>query len=192
MTPALDDLLERLSAGDPRAAEEAFVAYAPFLRGLVRRHLSPALRARLDSMDVVQSVWAHLLEGYAERGWQFRSADHLRAFLITVTRNRLVDRQRRHLPHLAREQPLSHTAPGQLPRSHEPRPSERAQAADLWDRLLQLCPPEHREVLVLRRQGLLLNEIAARTGLHEGSVRRLLRRLAGQLARGDAGEVDPL
>jgi RNA polymerase sigma-70 factor (ECF subfamily) len=37
-------------------------------------------------------------------------------------------------------------------------------------------------VLVLRREGLPLAEIAARTGLHEGSVRRILRRLARELA----------
>ena len=34
----------------------------------------------------------------------------------------------------------------------------------------------------LRRQGLPLTEVAARTGFHEGSVRRILRRLASELA----------
>src|SRR5436190_1174477 len=63
-----------------------------------------------------------------------------------------------------------------------PRPSEVAQANDLWDRLLALCPPEHHAILRLRRDGLPLEEIAARTGLHEGSVRRILRRLARELA----------
>jgi RNA polymerase sigma-70 factor (ECF subfamily) len=48
--------------------------------------------------------------------------------------------------------------------------------------MLALCPPEYHEILHLKRQGLLLDEIANRTGLHEGSVRRILRRLARQLA----------
>jgi RNA polymerase sigma-70 factor (ECF subfamily) len=69
-----------------------------------------------------------------------------------------------------------------LAASPEPRPSEVAQAGDLWEKMLALCPPEHHELLRLRRQGLLLTEIAARTGLHEGSVRRILRQLARQLA----------
>jgi RNA polymerase sigma-70 factor (ECF subfamily) len=56
------------------------------------------------------------------------------------------------------------------------------QAEELWDTMLDLCPPEHHPVLVLRREGLPLAEIAARTGLHEGSVRRILRRLARELA----------
>jgi RNA polymerase sigma-70 factor (ECF subfamily) len=69
-----------------------------------------------------------------------------------------------------------------VPAAHEPRPSEVAQAGELWERMLALCPPEHHEVLRLRRQGVLLTEIASRTGLHEGSVRRILRQLARQLA----------
>ena len=42
--------------------------------------------------------------------------------------------------------------------------------------------PAHREILILKRQGLPLAEIAARTGLHEGSIRRILYDLARRLA----------
>ena len=55
--------------------------------------------------------------------------------------------------------------------------------------MLRLTRPEHHPVLVLRREGWPLAEIAARTGLHEGSVRRILRRLARELALG--GEPSP-
>jgi RNA polymerase sigma-70 factor (ECF subfamily) len=48
--------------------------------------------------------------------------------------------------------------------------------------MCEQCPPAHREILVLKRQGLLLSEIAARTGLHEGSIRRILYDLARRLA----------
>ena len=63
-----------------------------------------------------------------------------------------------------------------------PRPSEVVQADELWDTLLKLCPPAHREILELKRQGLVHSEIAARVGLHEGSVRRILYELARRLA----------
>jgi RNA polymerase sigma-70 factor (ECF subfamily) len=56
------------------------------------------------------------------------------------------------------------------------------QADDLWEKMLTLCPPAHRELLHLKRRGVPLEEISARTGLHEGSIRRVLRRLARQLA----------
>ena len=48
--------------------------------------------------------------------------------------------------------------------------------------MLEECSPAHREILVLKRQGLLLTEIAARTGMHEGSIRRILYDLARRLA----------
>ena len=44
-TNPLDSLLEKLTSGDAQAAEKVFLAYEPYLRMVVRRHLSPALRA---------------------------------------------------------------------------------------------------------------------------------------------------
>src|SRR5437660_803660 len=76
----LDSLLERLSGGDPAAAEEVFRAYEPYLRMVVRRQLPAWLRPKFDSVDVVQSIWADLLDGFREGGWRFTDADHLRAF----------------------------------------------------------------------------------------------------------------
>jgi RNA polymerase sigma-70 factor (ECF subfamily) len=181
-TKALDALLEKLSAGDLDAAQEVFRDYEPYLRKVVRHHLPERLRPKFDSVDVVQSVWATFLRDFRESGRRFASADHLRNFLVLVTRHRLTDRIRRHHRALEHEEPLAGTAPEDLPPSREPRPSQLAQAEELWQRMLALCPPEYHEVLQLKRQGLSLDEIAAQTGLHEGSVRRILRKLAGRLA----------
>jgi RNA polymerase sigma-70 factor (ECF subfamily) len=178
----LDLLLEKLNSGDAAAAEQVFLAYEPYLRRVVRRQLPRPLRAKFDSLDVVQSVWAHVLQGFREAGWRFGSATQLRAFLATVTRHRLTDRVRHFHTALERERSLTETSHEDMPDSAQPRPSEIAQADDLWQRMLALCPPEHHELLHLRRQGLRLEEIAKRTGLHEGSVRRILRQLARQLA----------
>jgi RNA polymerase sigma-70 factor (ECF subfamily) len=177
----LDELIDRLNQGDTSAAERAFVAYEPFLRMAVRRQLTGRLRAKLDSMDIVQSVWADVLSGFREGGWRFTDRFHLRAFLVKVARNRLIDRRRQHHRACDRERTLSETAPDQLP-AQQPRPSEVAQGNELWKRMLEHCAPAHREILILKRQGLRLGEIAARTGLHEGSIRRILYELARRLA----------
>ena len=66
-------------------------------------------------------------------------------------------------------------------RRPRPRPSEVAQADELWDRILATCPPAHRELLRLKREGLAVAEIAERTGLHPSSVRRILYDLARRL-----------
>src|SRR5438067_4173326 len=88
--PSLAMLLERLHQGDLAAAEQVFVRYEPALRMLVRRQLSARLRAKFDSVDVVQSVWADLLGLFRQADQRFTDVDHLQAFLITATRNRFV------------------------------------------------------------------------------------------------------
>ena len=191
----LDALLEKLCRGDAAAAEQVFLAYEPYLRLVVRRRLPSRLRTKFDSLDVVQSVWADVLQGFREAGWRFTDADHLRAFLVKVTRNRFIDHLRKHRAALKREQPLPEVAPERLPPSPQPRPSEVVQADDLWEQMLALCPPDHRALLEFKRQGLRLKEIAARTGLHESSVRRILydlaRRLAVQKAMTPAPAANP-
>src|SRR5438067_301354 len=106
MNEPLDNLLTQLSNGDMAAAEQLFLAYEPYLRKAVRRHLPPPLRAKFDSADVVQSVWADVLRRFRQAGWRFIDADHLRGFLFVATRNRLIDRIRQHRSALEREEPL--------------------------------------------------------------------------------------
>jgi RNA polymerase sigma-70 factor (ECF subfamily) len=179
----LDALLEALAGGDRRAAEQVFLAYEPYLRMVVRRHLSPGLRAKFDSADIVQSVWADLLVGFREAGWQFADAAHLRAFLIRLTRHRFIDRLRQHRRAVEREQSLAGDDGEPALAAAEPQPADVVVADELWEEMLALCPPEHRDLLRLKRQGAPNSEIAAQTGLHEGSVRRILCTLSRRLAR---------
>ena len=178
----LDPLLEKLCTGDAASAEQVFVAYAPYLRMVVRRQLPARLRAKFDSIDVVQSVWADLWHGFREAGWRFPDAAHLRAFLVKVTRHRFLDRVRHHQKALNRERPLHAAEAADALESRQPGPSAVAQAEELWQKLLALCPPAHHELLRLKRQGLSLADLAGRTGLHESSVRRILYDLARRLA----------
>ncbi len=187
-TDALDNLLTKLCSGDVAAAEQAFLAYEPFLRKAIRRQLPPRLRAKFDSVDIVQSVWGDVLSGFRDAGWRFADADHLRAFLLKATRHRFIDRVRQHQPALDREEFLVAPDPDEMISSAQPRPSEIAQAEELWEQMLLLCPPEHHELLRLKREGHSLAEIASRTGLHGDSIRRILRTLARRLAFKDRVE----
>ena len=177
----LDLLLERLARGEIGAAEDLFREYEPYLRMVVRRHLPAALRPKFDSVDVVQSVWVHVCKGIRSVAWQFSSRDHLRALLVTVTRRRIVSRFRHHKVALAKQE-HGECDLELLPAGRQPAPEDSARADELWERMLALCPVAHHESLGLRRQGFTLEEIAERTGLHEGSVRRVFRRLARRLA----------
>jgi RNA polymerase sigma-70 factor (ECF subfamily) len=179
----LDTLLEQLTRGDAEAAGHVFLTYEPYLRMVVRRHLSPGLRAKFDSVDIVQSVWADVLKGFRDAGWRFADATHLRAFLVRLTHDRFIDRLRQHRRAIERERSLTEAEWAETLIAQQPQPSEFARADELWQEMLELCPPEHREVLRLKREGVLTPEIAARVGLHEGSVRRILCTLSRRLAR---------
>ena len=103
--------------------------------------------------------------------------------MAKVIRRRLIDRFRSARSSQEREHDVA------TRHRPEPRPSETAQAGELWERMLSLCPPQHRTLLLLKQQGMGLDDIAARTGLHPGSVRRVLYDLARRLAV-QAGEPD--
>src|SRR5262245_48738766 len=145
MDKPLEQLLAQLCAGDRSAAGEVFTAFEPYLRRAVRRQLPPLLRAKLDSADVLQSVWTDLVRSFREAGCRFVDVDHLRGFLFVATRNRLIDRIRQHERVVNVEKPLGERQPA----SQQPRPSELLVANDLWERILSRCPPEHRAILLL-------------------------------------------
>jgi RNA polymerase sigma-70 factor (ECF subfamily) len=180
-TEPLEALLEKLNRGEMEAVEQILIGYEPYLRMVVRRYLPRRLRAKFDSIDVVQSVWVHVLHGLRASRWHFMDTPRLRAFLVRVTRRRLTTRLRHYQSTLKHEQ-MGETDLEVLPSFAQPRPSEVAQANELWEKMLALCPPEHHALLRLRRSGMALVEVASRTGMHEGSVRRILRRLASQCA----------
>ena len=181
-TSSLDLLLERLCSGDDAAAEAAFLEYEPYLRRVVRRLLPQHLRPKFDSVDIVQSAWSDLLRGFRDAGWRFADVNQLRAFLVRAARNRFIDRYRQEDRAARRQESLADQDAERLPAARQATPSAEVQADDLWRRLLTLCPPEYQPVLLLKRQGLPTDEIAARTGMHPGSIRRILRQLACRLA----------
>ena len=157
----IDDLLARWNLGDAAAAEEAILACEAYVRMVVRRRLSGRARTKFDSMDIVQSVWAGVIRELHQAGLRFPDADRLRGYLAKAAYHRLIDHLRQHRTALDVERPLTAADGAYLTPSREPRPSEIAQADDLWERMWTLCPPVHRELLELKRQGLPLAVIAA-------------------------------
>ena len=183
----LEGLLDKLARGDLEAAGAVFEAYAPYLRAVIRRQLPLGLRSKLDSVDILQSAWSDILAGLKDANWRFQSPAQLQAFLVRVMHNRCVDRCRQFRRSLEKERPLDELDPEVLVSGTRPSAGNAVEADELWERLLALCPPEHHEVLRLKRDGATPAEIARHTGLHEGSVRRLLRQLATRLAGAHAG-----
>jgi RNA polymerase sigma factor (sigma-70 family) len=185
----INALLARLCDGDAEAAEQVYREYEPYLRTVVRRQLPLNLRAKFDSFDVVQSLWVDLIDRFRNEQCRFSNAEHLRAFLIRATRNRFHDHCRRHRAELKHEHPPGAHGGTDFAAANQPTPSQVVQGDDLWQQIVSTCPPEHRQIIELKRGGMSLSEIVARTGLHEGSVRRILRQLARRVALQTGGTI---
>jgi RNA polymerase sigma factor (sigma-70 family) len=183
---SLEGLIETLGSGDRNTVEQLYRTYEPILRMVVRRRLPAHLRAKFDSVDVVQGAWLDLLDGLRRLNWHFADAAHFRAFLVKVATNRLVDEIRKHGGKRQQEGSSGSAEPDDFPSPRTPRPSETVQADDLWRRLEALCAPGHREILRCKRDGYSLDEIAQRTGMHKSSVRRILYELRELLLRAPA------
>ena len=123
-----------------------------------------------------------MLHDFRANGCRISSTDHLRHFLVQVTRHCLTDRFRHFRAALEHEQSAEEAGTANVSASRQPRPSEIAQGNELWEVMLASCPAKYHELLRLKRQGLTLEAIARQTGLHEGSVRRIIRQLARKLA----------
>ena len=141
MIPALENpALQRLASDEAGAAADIVAAYEPFLRAVVRRNLPGQFRGQFDSVDVVQSVWVHVLRGVRSASWRFTDSASFRALLRTVARRRLVSRFR-HCRATAERERVRAADRDRGSAASQPRPSEVAQAGELWDRMLALCAP---------------------------------------------------
>jgi RNA polymerase sigma-70 factor (ECF subfamily) len=174
--------IARLNAGDPAALERLMTLYEPYVRILVRRRLGARLRSKVESRDIAQSVMADAVLGFRRGGLRFEGRAQLLGYFRRIALRRLADRYQKHRRSLEHEQPLGDSLVRDHPADAQPRPSEVAQGREFWERLMRSCPPTHRDIVRLRMSGTPLAEIARQTGLHEGSVRRILYDLARRMA----------
>jgi RNA polymerase sigma-70 factor, ECF subfamily len=169
MGSGFSDLLRRAKAGDADALTEIHRSYGRLLTGAVRRRLGPALRRRYDADDIVQSVFADVIDAlpsFEDRGeqafrhWLYRRAERKVASKVRRARDGAGER---------RERTLGDDA---APAADGPGPATQAGDADESAHLraaLGELPPAQREVLLLRQEaGLRFEAIAERIGA--GSV----------------------
>jgi RNA polymerase sigma-70 factor (ECF subfamily) len=189
----LHALLDRIRNGDEGAARELLERHEAQVRLVVRRQLPKILRARFDSLDFVQSVWASFFRRIQAGPERFEEPRCLVAFLAQAAKNKVIDQHRRAASRkcdVRREEPMWAGAFREVAADQD-TPSELAQAEEALDRLCDLLPAGRREILRLKADGLSTREIADRLGLGERTVRRALMELrrragAGSDPGGDA------
>jgi RNA polymerase sigma-70 factor (ECF subfamily) len=180
VTVSDEQLYQRASAGDAASLDALLERYMPQLHAYVHARLSPAVRARESSMDVVQSVCRDLL---AERArFDFRGEERFRAWLFTAALNKMRDKHRFHrsaLRDVRREQPPATDPDVTLARTLL-TPSQDAVASETARSLaaaLEALSEDHREVITLARVVKLPHRLIAEVmDRSEPAVRQLLGR----------------
>jgi RNA polymerase sigma-70 factor (ECF subfamily) len=171
---ATQDLLRRAQAGEPRALEELFAGYRPYLRQFVALRLDSRLRPRVDPSDVVQEAQmeaARRLNGYLEG-----PPMPFRLWLRQIAQDRLLNLHRRHVATarraVGREQPLPEQSSAALAEqllTSGSTPSQQLSRRELARRLRQAMAElseDDREILLLRNfEGLSNQEVGHLLGI---------------------------
>jgi len=171
-------LVSGLRAGDPACAEALCRRFAPYIRAAVRRQLHPRLRTRMDSLDLVQDVWASFLAIPTER-YAFETETALVAFLTRLAQNRAVEvfRQRFETQKDDITREIAGGDDHNRYASSGPTPSQWAIAGEEWERLVNRFPAGHRAILELLREGHTNEDVARLASVSLSTVNRIVRRL---------------
>jgi DNA-directed RNA polymerase specialized sigma24 family protein len=190
MTPTPADtnsflnFLDRVRAGDQRAAEELVHMYEPEIRREVRLRLrDPRLRRDFDSVDICQSVLASFFVRASLGQYELQKPEELIRLLVTMTRNKLVGQvrkqqtQKRDLGRRdsAGQEKLQTFASG-------PTPSLQVANDELIQEFRKRMSPEELQIAERRKQGQNWETIAAELGGTGESCRKQLSRAVDRVS----------
>ena len=187
------ELVTLAKHGDESALNQLYGAYVERVRWMVRFNMSKELRARLESMDLVQDALVHALKGLGDFTYE-NEGDFVR-WLSKIAQNALrdnLDRLRADKRDIRKEvalggygattggeplgapMPIDRTTPSVIM-------SKREDLAKL-ENALDGLRPEYREVIVLTKiEGLSYGEIGDKLGKSADAVRMLVSRAMAAL-----------
>jgi RNA polymerase sigma-70 factor (ECF subfamily) len=177
--PTFPELMQRLRAGDDRAAALIFHEFARRLVGLARSRLDAVMARKTDPESVVQSVFLSFFARQAEGRFELTDWDSLWGLLARITVRKCGHRIQHY--RAARRDVGRETAPAADESSasweaiaRDPTPSEAAALTETVEQLLAELNERDRQILVLSLQGSSVPEISERVGYTERTVYRVL------------------
>jgi len=172
-------LLREARRGSPEALDELYTRYGGRVLAFIRVKMGRAMRARLDSHDVLQATFMKSFQ----RLEQFEGGDgaSLMSWLARIAENEIrdqVDYQRRARRDAGADVPLDDAGEAVVSRGRSALSQAVAgQEAERLADALELLDDDHREVIVLRKlEELSFKEVAVRMHRSEDACRMLLAR----------------
>jgi RNA polymerase sigma-70 factor (ECF subfamily) len=184
---AFHELMGRVQAGDPDAANELIRHFEPEIRLEVRVRLrvqDSRVRRLFDSMDITQSVLASFFAGVALGRFTPRHPKQLLALLITMTRNKLLTQmrdQRRQRRDMRRVQSMDVAAHDVAAVGESP--SQFVAGHELLKECRRRMSDEERQLAARRSEGLPWTTIAQDMGGTADARRKQLERAFARIAR---------
>lgn len=172
-------LFEAWQQGDQNAARVLVRRYMVRLTALARSRLSRKLARRIDSEDIVMSVWRSFFAAAGRDQVAVPENDDLWPLLVTMTVRKLARQSAKHLAErrsLQREVAWQSDSFAEIV-AQDPTPQEAAVLTDELEQLMAKLAPQDRGILTLRLQGDLQSDIARALGCSERTVRRAMTRI---------------
>lgn len=178
-------LVIRARDGDHGAVGDLYRLYEKRLKGAVRKQLGNKLRSRMETMDLVQSVWKDALSDI--KGFEYKGADSFFKWMLSCIIRKIQDKGRYYAAKkrdLEKEVGMENRGAASNgfspPKSMDPTPSQAAITDEHTERLmgfLDKLPDNQRQALVLRmKDELEFEQIAEIMDKSEEAVRKLYSR----------------
>jgi RNA polymerase sigma factor (sigma-70 family) len=150
---------------------------------MVRRRLPAEIRHRVDSIDIVQSVWKSFLRDEV-RIANAITVEDLVPYLTGMAKLKIAEKHRRltqtqradirkEASRVANDEHAVSDVSAYADRK-QAMPGDIAVAKDNWERTMEKVGERGQQVLQLRLQGFTLDEISERTEIGKRTVQRIL------------------
>ena len=183
------ELVARIQAGDLPSMETLYLRYRDRLILSIRCRLGPHLRARMESEDILQSVFKDVIAGIDR--FEYRGQSSLNRYLHACVLNKIRRKAEYHAAgKRTGEVPLSDSILDRVPDATGAEPGYLdAERFERLERGLGRLPEEMREAVVLRRVEELSNHETARVmGKTPEATSKLYNRALARLAVWMCGE----
>lgn len=177
-------LLDQFREGEKEAAARLHQRYASRLRRLVSNQISPDLSRRLETEDVVQSVFRTFFRRVGEGQYEVPDGEDLWKLFLVIALNKVRAQgnyhraARRNVGAEVRGEKAAHL----LERVRASDDGAQAHLEVVISDLLDQLPPTHRRIVELRMAGFGVGEIAEQIQRSRRTTERVLQQIRNRLA----------